>query len=281
VNSYEILVALDGSPVALVGAAVAIRLAQGLGLSVRGLYVVNASFALDTYADHRRELGTDREPRSRAELLAWFKDQGNGALGSLVLSCREAGVPLTTDLVVGGIARMVLRAANGARLVAVGRRGHGHQDDPDHLGRSFHAIARHIDRPLIVGGLEERTVQRVVVAYDGSRRAQPGLAWAGWLGGRLSAEVAVVAVQENGHQPTDGWLTEARARLPGCECLRREGQAAAEIVAAAAEWEADLIIMGRYRHIALVERLVGSTVDGVLRGSELPVLIARGDGPGA
>jgi nucleotide-binding universal stress UspA family protein len=39
--------------------------------------------------------------------------------------------------------------------------------------------------------------------------------------------------------------------------------------------------MGPYRHIALVERLAGSTVDDVLRGSKLPVLIARGDGPGA
>jgi nucleotide-binding universal stress UspA family protein len=56
--------------------------------------------------------------------------------------------------------------------------------------------------------------------------------------------------------------------------LHRLGQAASEIVAAAEETQADLIVLGRYRHTALLEGLLGSTVDRVLRGTQLPVLMA-------
>jgi nucleotide-binding universal stress UspA family protein len=38
--------------------------------------------------------------------------------------------------------------------------------------------------------------------------------------------------------------------------------------------QADLIVMGRHRHAALLEWLTGSTVDRVLRGTQLPVLLA-------
>jgi nucleotide-binding universal stress UspA family protein len=63
--------------------------------------------------------------------------------------------------------------------------------------------------------------------------------------------------------------------LPGNYCLlTRRGQPAAEIVAAAAEIEADLIVMGGYHHTFLPEWLLGSTLDEVLRNTSLPLLVA-------
>jgi nucleotide-binding universal stress UspA family protein len=62
---------------------------------------------------------------------------------------------------------------------------------------------------------------------------------------------------------------------PGNYCLlTRRGQPAAEIVAAAAEIEADLIVMGGYHHTFLPEWLLGSTLDEVLRNTSLPLLVA-------
>jgi len=90
--------------------------------------------------------------------------------------------------------------------------------------------------------------------------------------------VLVLSVKENGHtfrnmssemvhQLNQGGLSNYRF-------LSREGQPAGEIVGAAAENDVDLIIMGRYRHTALLEWLVGSTLDQVLRHTPLPVLVA-------
>ena len=273
-GTNEIVIAQDGSPAALAAAGIAIQIAQSQDLSVHGLYVVDEILALDTYADYRRELERNVEPASRAELLTWFEKQGDAALQLLEVRCQAAGVPVTAELLAGGIPEMVLRASEQARLLAIGRRGHGHEGDAHHLGRSFRTIAHHAHLPLVIGGDEARTVRRLLLAYDGTKHAQPALAWASLLQRTLPAEVIVVAVQENGLQSTSEWLEEARAQLSSCQCLHRLGQPASEIVAVAEETQADLIVMGRYRHAALLEWLIGSTVDRVLRGTELPVLIA-------
>jgi len=273
-ETHGIVVAQDGSPAALAAAGIAIQIAQSQALSIHGLYVVDETLALDTYADYRQELASDREPASRAQLLAWFKKQGNAALQLLEARCQAAGVPVTAELMAGGVPEMILRESEQAKLLAIGRRGHGHEGDPGHLGGSFRTIAHQMHLPLIIGGGEERTVRRLLLAYDGSKRTQPALSWASRLQRTLPAEAAVVAVQENGHQSTAGWLAEAQAQLAGCQCLSRQGQPASEIVAAAEETQADLIIMGRYRHTALLEWLRGSTVDRVLSATELPVLMA-------
>lgn len=273
-GTSRIVVALDGSPAALAAAGVAIQIAQSQALPIHGLYVVDETLALDTYADYRQELASDREPTSRAQLLAWFEKQGNAALQLLEARCHAASVPVTAELMAGGVPEMILRASEQARLLAIGRRGHGHEGDPQHLGQSFRTIVHQTHLPLIIGGGEERTVRRLLLAYDGSERTQPALSWASWLQRTLPAEVAVVAVQENGHQATTEWLAEAKTQLAGCQCLPRQGQPASEIVAAAEDTDADLVIMGRYRHTALLEWLTGSTVDRVLRATEFPVLMA-------
>jgi nucleotide-binding universal stress UspA family protein len=90
----------------------------------------------------------------------------------------------------------------------------------------------------------------------------------------LPAEVVVVAVQETRRQSTREWLAEAKAQLGSCQCQHRRGKPASEIVAAAEETQADLIIMGRYHRTALLQWLAGSTVDRVLLGTQLPVLMA-------
>jgi nucleotide-binding universal stress UspA family protein len=269
-----VVVAQDGSAAALAAASIAIQIAQSQDLSVHGLYVVDETLALDSYADYRRELENSGTPSSRAELLTWFEKQGDAALQMLEIRCQAAGVPVTAELLAGGVTEMVLRESEGARLLAIGRRGHGHEADPDHLGQSFRTIAHHAHVPLAIGGDEERTVRRLLLAYDGSERTQPALTLASLLQRKLPADVTVVAVQENGRQPASEWLEDAEARLAGCQCLHRLGQPASEIVAVAEETQADLIVMGRYRHTAALEWLMGSTVDRVLRGTQLPVLMA-------
>jgi nucleotide-binding universal stress UspA family protein len=273
-ETNEILVAQDGSPAALAAAGIAIQIAQSQDLSVHGLYVVDETLALDTYADYRRELESKNEPTSRAQLVTWFEEQGAAALQQLEARCQAAGVPVTAGVLTGGVPELVLRESEHARLLAIGRRGHGHEGDSHHLGHSFRTIAHRAQPPLAIGGGTARTVRRLLLAYDGREGTQAALAWASSLQRTLPAETVVVSVQEDDLPSTREWLDEARAHLAGCTCLQRLGQPAEEIVAVAEDAQADLIIMGRHRHAALLDWLTGSTVDRVLRGTELPVLIA-------
>ena len=93
-----------------------------------------------------------------------------------------------------------------------------------------------------------------------------------------SLPVAVVCVSSDsrsGH----GYLGEAESFLEPHGIVPEkilEGGAAAEGILAAAESSgSDLIIMGAYGHSRVRELLLGSTTDGILRKTGLPVLLYR------
>jgi nucleotide-binding universal stress UspA family protein len=276
-SSKTLLVADDGSPAAQAAANVALQLAQSRDVLVRGLYIVDEALILDTYADYRKELDNVPEVASRDDLITCFKKQGESALRELEARCQAAQVAATTDLLFGGVPEMVLREAGQAQLLALGRRGHGHADDTGHLGHNFRAIAHYTSQPMVVGGDEERRVQHLLLAYNGEH-AQHALAWTNLLQRTLHSEVLVLSVKENGHtsQNKSSEMVDQlnQSGLSNYRFLSRKGQPASQIVAAAAENEIDLIVMGRYRHTALLEWLAGSTLDRVLRHTPLPVLVA-------
>jgi nucleotide-binding universal stress UspA family protein len=73
----------------------------------------------------------------------------------------------------------------------------------------------------------------------------------------------------------DELLTTAGALVPAdvpAETLVREGNAAEEIVAAAKEWEAELVVLGTRGRGRLAAFLLGSTADQVVRGAHCPVV---------
>ena len=283
-----ILVADDDSSDARAAADAAIRLARNQNLAIRGLYVVDEVLALDAYANSHAELpllsratnGDLREPTSRAELMSWFETQGTVALNWLQTACAEAGVPVTTSLLAGGVPEMVIREAAQAQMLALGRRGHRHRDDSKSLGHNFRKIAHQAHLPMLVGGLTTPSLHRLLLAYHGLAHADEALAWTARLQRGLAVEVIVLSVCEDTKSCLSGISLEeikarlAQSHLDGCRFLTGQGRPSTAMAAFAAANDVDLIILGRYRHGALVEWLVGSTVDRLLRATSLPILIA-------
>jgi nucleotide-binding universal stress UspA family protein len=63
--------------------------------------------------------------------------------------------------------------------------------------------------------------------------------------------------------------------VPGVETILREGAAAEQILGAASERGAGLIVMGAHGHSRLYEVLLGSVTDGVLRNANRPLLMSK------
>lgn len=283
-----ILVANDQSSEARAAANAALQIAKNQNLAIRGLYVVEESLALDTYANYHAELqdlpilrdGSMREPSSRAELMSWFENQGKVALHWLETACAEAGVPVTTKLLAGGVSELILREATQARLLAIGRRGHGHKADSESLGYNFRKIAHHAHLPMLIGGSKAPFLHRLLLAYHGQAHANEALAWTAKLQRDLSAEVIVLSVRKDTESSQGALSFEeienrlAHSGLAAYRFLSSQGRPAVEMAAIAVANAVDLIILGHYRHSALVEWVVGSTVDRLLRSTSLPVLIA-------
>jgi nucleotide-binding universal stress UspA family protein len=69
------------------------------------------------------------------------------------------------------------------------------------------------------------------------------------------------------------WGSGARATTAVTEAPR--GRVAAAIVRHAAEWRADLIVLGRRRRLAISRVVLGSVADQVMRRAACPVLAVR------
>jgi nucleotide-binding universal stress UspA family protein len=133
---------------------------------------------------------------------------------------------------------------------------------------------------------------RVVFAYDGSPFARRALAYAGRLGPELEATVIVVSPvllegprteqsTEPGRDAEGGRrdLEEAQRALSElgveAEAVHTFGNPAAEILNAAEERGADLIVVGQRGRSAIARFVDGSVTDRVVRHAGCDVLVVR------
>jgi nucleotide-binding universal stress UspA family protein len=95
---------------------------------------------------------------------------------------------------------------------------------------------------------------------------------------RCGTELVVVNIMEPGQDQSEV-LARARSYLEkqGTQAFyaERDGVIAEEILKTSQAHECDLIIMGGYGFDPLMEIVLGSAVDEVLRTSRLPMLICR------
>jgi nucleotide-binding universal stress UspA family protein/CBS domain-containing protein len=136
---------------------------------------------------------------------------------------------------------------------------------------------------------------RLVLAMDGSDDAKNALEWVRCMNLPRDTRVLVLtvleppvlpAVPEAMGQLREAQLADARAIVDdGCAALGgtvrtdtrvTEGDAREEIVTAATDWGADLVVMGARGLGAVKEFLLGSVSLGVARHAPCPVLVCKG-----
>jgi nucleotide-binding universal stress UspA family protein len=141
------------------------------------------------------------------------------------------------------------------------------------------------------------TFKRILVAIDGSPLSAQATDVAAGLATALGAEVAFVyviepgetvapaggmpadelrkVVQQEGHSVLEAAASRVHVEPPPWRFLK-EGKPAAEIVAAAREWGADLIVIGTHGRSGLGRVVLGSIAEAVVHAAPCPVLLARG-----
>lgn len=119
--------------------------------------------------------------------------------------------------------------------------------------------------------------QRAVLAYDGGPRSEAALYAATYLAGWWSLSLVIVTVSESESKaskiqaPARSYLEHHGVKG---ELVVRTGPVARAILHEADAHASDIILMGGYGSISLVEAVLGSTVDEVLQMSKRLVLIS-------
>lgn len=93
----------------------------------------------------------------------------------------------------------------------------------------------------------------------------------------IQPDVLVASAKEEGRKLIGGFrkgLAQQRAALEFVQV----GNPVTEIVAAATDWPADLIVIGSHGRAGIRRALLGSVAEGVMRHAPCPVLVVRAKG---
>ncbi len=275
----KLLVGIDTSEHSRNAQAYAFHIAHRLNASVIGLHVVDivsieGSFFHDISGSLGLEPYLDFSSRMREVLTA----RGRQVLDEFTAAAGRENVPVETVLDMGIVANQICERARSADLVMIGHRGVNERFSSGLLGSTAEAVARKCPRPLFISPMKFREIQRIVLAYDGSERASRAMRAAAEFASSLSIPIAIVTVARD---PRIGERTLEEARkyfepyTLQTEFKLLSGHANEEIVRFIKDYDADLLFIGAYGHSRIIEMVLGSTTEYVLRNTPCPVFLSR------
>ena len=146
------------------------------------------------------------------------------------------------------------------------------------LSSGIRMILRQSSRPILAVRDQISEMHHLMLAYDGSPKGKEALYLSAYIASRYERSLTVLVVDEDEEQGKE-LLEEAENYLGNC-CHnsifeQHTGRVDKVILSIAKEQGVDLILMGGYGLSPLLEALFGSTVDGVLRGTPIPVVVCQ------
>jgi nucleotide-binding universal stress UspA family protein len=191
--------------------------------------------------------------------------------------CQENGLPGEFATEVGQVPLKIVERSALADLLVLSLVQYSGPKTATGFGTDFNKILQRSPRPVLVipEGADSK-MDRALLAYDGSRKADEALYLAAYAARKWPLTLTVIAA---GKEKAKMALQHAESYLTrrGVEASYILGDRPAfqAILESAKKLECNLIIMGGFGHRPALQLVVGSTVNKVIQETDLPVLICR------
>lgn len=275
----NILVALDGSEHARVAVRHALWLAERFHAALYGLHLIDiVSVEGPFFQDISGALGFEPYFDMSSKVREALHERGRLLLEEFTATCQERHIPCETGLYTGVVANEICERARTADLVVIGHRGVNERFSTGLLGGTAESVARKSPRPVFVSPMHFQTITHPLLAYDGSQRASAAMHSAAEFCAVLDMPLTVLSVtaREGGE---DKALDEARRYLSSygihLTFLSLVGHPYSCIIDCIKERSHDLLFIGAYGHSRIIEMVLGSTTEYVLRNAPCPVFLSR------
>lgn len=276
-----ILVALDGSQHAEGAFEYAAWLAERLKARLLGLHVIDiVSIEGSFLHDVSGSLGFEPYLDFSSKMREALRERGQVLLDAFTSRCADRGLACETAMPMGIVANEICDQARTADLIVLGHRGVNEQFSTGLLGGATESVARKSPKPVLVCPAQFRPITRPLLAYDGSPRASAAMHAAGEVVSSLGLPLTVIHVgRDDAAADGDRALDEAKRYLAPYELdvtyKRLSGPPHQRIVDVLRDGGFDLCFIGAYGHSRIIEMVLGSTTEFVLRNSTSPVFLAR------
>jgi nucleotide-binding universal stress UspA family protein len=192
--------------------------------------------------------------------------------------CQEGGVDGRLIINPGEVTKQIFTHARLTDLVVTTLL---YPPPPELLARldsGFRELIQRCPRPVMAVPEVVTGLQHALLSYDGSPKSEEALFVATYLAGRWGIHLTVVTVFDKDRVAPETLLRAQvylEERGVKADLVPESGLVADTILRVANARQVDLIIMGGYGFKPVLEVILGSTVDQVLREARKPVLICR------
>ncbi len=275
----SIIVGLDGSDHSRSALKYATWLAGRFDATVTGLHVVDiVSIEGSFFHDISGSLGFEPYLDFTSKMREALQERGTAILDEFTRVCQAGGVPSETALQIGIVPSEICERAREADLVVLGNRGVNQRFTTGLLGGVTESVTRQCSKPVLVTPLDFQMPVSPLLAYDGSERASAAMKVAAEVCSQLELPLAVLTVCRDAEQG-ERVLDQARRYLTSYSLATTtsmvDGHAYEAIPREISAHGYDLMFMGSHGHGRVMEFVLGSTTEYVLRNVPCPVFLNR------
>ncbi|HXG51474.1 MAG TPA: universal stress protein [candidate division Zixibacteria bacterium] len=275
----NILIPLDGSEHSKAALEYALWMAEKFNGTLLGQHIIDTISIEGTFFhDISGSLGFEPYLDFSTRMREILEERGKLILEDFAERCRRRGVRYQTCLDMGLVANEICERSKLADLVVIGHRGINEDFSTGMLGTTAETITRKCPRPVFVSTKRFVNIEKPLLAYDGSQRASAAMESAAEFCTvlRLPLTVLYVAKEE---KAAEAVLHQARAYFGAyaidVDYQTVRGYPEQRIIEHLVDFGHDLLFIGAYGHRRIIEMVLGSTTEYVLRKSPCPVFLNR------
>jgi nucleotide-binding universal stress UspA family protein len=275
----NILIPLDGSEHSRAALDYAMWMAEKFDGTLFGQHIIDTISIEGTFFhDISGSLGFEPYLNFSTKMREVLEERGKAILDEFVERCRQRGLRSQTFLDMGIIANEICERSKLADLVVIGHRGLNEEFSTGLLGGTAESVTRKCPRPVFVSTKRFKVIEKPLLAYDGSRRASAAMECAAEFCALLQLPLTVLYVAKE-EKMAEGILQQARSYLSSysinVDYETTRGYPEQRIIEFLANLNHDLLFIGAYGHRRIIEMVIGSTTEYVLRNTPCPVFLNR------
>jgi nucleotide-binding universal stress UspA family protein len=275
----NILIPLDGSEHSNAALDYAIWMTEQFDGMLLGQHIID-SVALEGsfFHDVSGSLGFEPYLDFSTKMREILEERGKGILSEFAQRCQSKGIKHQTFLDMGIIANEICERAKVADLVVIGHRGVNEEFTTGLLGTTAESIVRKCPRPIFVSTKQFKTIEKPLLAYDGSQRASSAMESAAEFCTVLKLPLTVLSIAKE-TKIAEAVTQQAKSYLNSYSVPVKyeidRGYPEQKIIEYLAISGYDLLFIGAHGHRRIINMVLGSTTEYVLRNSPCPVFLNR------
>lgn len=272
----KILVPQDGSEYSKSTLAYALWLSKRLEASLIGIHVVDIiSLEGPFLHDLSGSIGFEPYLNFSTKMREALEAKGASILSQFEDACRTEGAGCETYLTSGIVPNEICEKAKIADLVIMGKRGVNAKFEYELHGSTTENVLRKSPKPVLITPEQFKELKNPLLAYDGSHSASKAMHSAAELAKALCLPLTVITVsggEETLLRDAEGYLRPYGLKM---KLANIKGDPPIAIEKYYNDNGHDLLFMGTSHHSRLVELVLGSTTEHVMRRVAGPFFLER------